>query len=155
MKKFYVSSVQHTNGKGRSTVNFYEQKLKDLQYIFVDSEAEMSEVMSAIASRDLVLLDIGHSKKREWELMQVMIRAKYQHITITLQDIDFSGYGRFMWKSKIAATIWRWYHSITGNYGAVQKFLKKIEYIYVHSAADRRLLETCLHLNNVRLITEL
>lgn len=150
MKHFYVASIS----PNAYCLRFYELVLKKMNYEFVDSSDEESSILSQITSRDYVHLDIGPGNKKEWELVKMMVSARYQNIVVTIHQ-PFNYPYQLMPDKNLTAAVVTLVDKVVGRHKAARNYLEKIKTIYVLSPTAKERFESTFNLNNVRYIPKI
>jgi hypothetical protein len=149
MKKFYVSSMGNGSSDDQYSTDFYRLVLSELEYELIDSSADVSVILTAIASRDLAHIEVGPEGKREWELLHIMLKANYRNIAVTLHQSHLFRYPVMKQKNAFFTSIVKWYYQWIGNYRVAKKYLSKIRCIYVLSPKAKVQMELTFKLQNV------
>ncbi|HMH22006.1 MAG TPA: glycosyltransferase [Puia sp.] len=148
MKKYYISSVKGNTAISRYSHDFYELVLRDKGYIFMDSSKSFTEILSAVASRDQVHIEIGSAQKKETELLFVMLKAKYKYVSVTLHDPPLI-FPFFEFRNPILNQLSRLYKRYINHSGSVDKYIGRIKSIYVVSRKSIDLVKRKYQVENV------
>ena len=92
MKNFYISSKEGISGICKYSRDFYELILKDKGYIFIDSKQSISTILSLVSSKDHVHIELDIFQKKEIEILFLMLKANYRHVSVTLHDAPLIKY---------------------------------------------------------------
>ena len=92
MKYFYISSTDGNSGILKYSRDFYELILKERNYIFIDSKQSISTILSLVSSKDHVHLELDLFRKKEIEILFLMLKANYKHVSVTLHDAPLIKY---------------------------------------------------------------
>jgi hypothetical protein len=135
MKKYYISSLKGDTVLSRYSNDFYELVLRDKGYIFMDIAESLTDILSAVSSRDLVHIEIG-TQKKEVELLFLMLKAKYKYVSITLHDPPIIPVPMYEWKNPLLRTFARVYDRYIRRSGSAGHYIRRIRSIYVLSGEN-------------------
>src|SRR5688572_6928397 len=116
MRHFYLSSKNGISGICKYSRDFYELVLKDKGYTFVDSVNSISSILSTIASRDHVHIELGIFQKKEIEVLFLMLKANYRNISITLHDAPLLKYPFREFKNPVLNNLSKFYDLYASNF---------------------------------------
>ena len=133
MKKYYISSVKDDTDLSRYSNDFYDLVLRDRGYVFMDSSKGFTDILSTVASRDQVHIEIGIRQKKEIELLFRMLHAKYKHVSVTLHDAPFIKFPFYEFKNPILNGISKLCDRYINNFGAMDNHIRQLKSIYVLS----------------------
>jgi len=133
MKKFYVSSRAGLSGICKYSKDFYEFVLKDKGYIFVDSNEGRTAILTKIASRDYVHIEIGIFQKKEIEILFAMLDANYKNVVVTLHDAPLLKYPFREFSNPLLNKVSKFYDIYINKFDRSAGYAKKIKAIYVLS----------------------
>lgn len=150
MKKYYISSWSIHSGILEYSQDFYLLVLKEKGYDFIDSNENITNILSTISSKDLVHLEISTLNLKELEILYRMLKSEYKNVCITLHDYHSSfSPGKTICKNIIQA-IAKFYEPNKLGFNAILPYVDKIKTIYVISRMTDRYLKHQLKLDNVR-----
>ena len=151
MKKHYVGPASTRVSSSQLIEDFYESALKAQGYDFVDSDQEVSAILTKITSRDCVHIDLIANRKKEWKLLQIMINANYSHIEATLHQPETFWYPWLQLKGGWSVPE-RIYYKWIGRYRLASKYLSKLKWLYLPDEEKKRKFETRYHLKNIKVL---
>lgn len=149
MKHFYLSTRNGISGICKYSHDFYELVLKDKGYTFIDSSESVSSILSAIASRDHVHIEIGIFQKKEIEVLFLMLKANYINISVTLHDAPLVKYPFHEFRNPFLNKLSKFYDLYGNNSDALKKYVQKIKSIYVLSKKGQESVKKKYAVNNV------
>jgi glycosyltransferase involved in cell wall biosynthesis len=148
-KKFYISSFNGPSGICKYSRDFYELILKERGYIFLDSAMKIPVILSAVASRDHVHIEIGIFQKKEIEILFTMLRANYKNVVVTLHDAPLIKYPFYEFKNPLLNGLSKAIDQLRNGSGALRSYAKKIKSIYVLSRKGQEAVRKKYGIDNV------
>jgi hypothetical protein len=148
MKKYYISCTGNTSIASYSK-NFYELVLKEKGYVFIDSARHHVDILSTIASRDLVHIEIDSDQQKAVQLLFLMLKTKYKHVSVTLHDAPAVKLPFTKYKNLVLNGISRLFKQSAGQAGSPENYISRIETIYVLSRKHIEPVKKKYHTDNV------
>lgn len=148
-KKFYISSFTGSSGICKYSYDFYHLVLSGLEYEHVSSDLSYAEILSKVASRDEVHVELGIFQRREVELVMRMIKAGYKNVTVTLHDPPLVKYPYYQSSVPILDKAFRFYDVSWDNFARMMPVVQKLKRIYVLSRKGAILVRSKYHVNKV------
>lgn len=121
------------SGIAKYSKDFYELVLKQQNYLFLDSEEDIVSILSTIASRDHVHIEIGIFQKKEMEILMAMLDANYKSIAVTLHDPPLFKYPFREFRQSFINKISKFYDVYIDRFKKSGTYVSRIKYIYVLS----------------------
>jgi glycosyltransferase involved in cell wall biosynthesis len=149
MKHYYLSSRNGISGISKYSSDFYNLVLKERGYVFIDSGDSISSILTAIASRDHVHIEIGIFQKKEIELLFLMLKANYRHVSVTLHDAPLIKYPFYEFKNSLLNKLSKFYDLFGKQRTTLNTYVEKIESIYVLSRKGADLVKKRYHVQQV------
>lgn len=131
VKKFYISSKEDAIDK--YSHDFYQLVLKEKGYIFMNSAESFATIFSTISSKDHVHIEIGITRKKEIEVLFLMLKANYKSVSVTLHDAPLVKYPFHDFRNSFLNAFSRFYDQYINGFKAAASYVKKLKSIYVLS----------------------
>lgn len=123
--------------------------LSGLDYEHVSSDLSYAEILSKVASRDEVHVELGIFQRREIELVMRMVKAGYKNVTVTLHDPPLVKYPYYESSVAILDKAFRFYDVSWDNFASMMPVVQKLKRIYVLSRKGATLVRNKYHVNKV------
>lgn len=149
MKKFYISSFTGLSGICKYSQDFYHLILQNKGYEFIDSGNTLTDVMTAISSRDKVHIEIGIFQNKEIEILFSMLNSGYRNVSVTLHDAPLLKYPFHSFDNIFLNKLSKFYDQKISRFKQAGSFLSRIQSIYVLSKKGMHALRQMYHLDNV------
>lgn len=148
-RKYYISSFTGSSGICKYSYDFYHLVLLNLGYEYVSSDLSYAEILSKIASRDEVHVELGIFQRREVELVMRMVKAGYKNVTVTLHDPPLVKYPYYESSLPILDRAFRFYDVSWDNFASMMPVVQKLKRIYVLSRKGATMVRSKYHVNKV------
>lgn len=146
MEHFYISSKTGISGICKYSKDFFDLVLKERGYTFIDSRENLSNIFTKVSSRSHVHIEIGIFQKKEIEILLLMLKAKYNNVSITLHDAPLLKYPLKEFKNSLLNNASKFYDRYVAHFRNALPYIQKIRAIYVlsHKGVDetRKLYKT-------------
>lgn len=152
MRNFYISSKDGASGICNYSSDFYERALKGKGYVFMDSIHSISEILSAVSSKDNVHIEIAIAQKKEIEILFLMLKANYRHVSVTLHDAPLIKYPFYEFKNPFLNSLSKFYDKYFTGFRLVIPYIKKLKAIYVLSQKELNVVKKTYRVENVYLL---
>jgi glycosyltransferase involved in cell wall biosynthesis len=129
--------------------DFYELVLKNKGYIFINSRQHLSEVMSAVSSRDNVHIEIGIFQKKEVEILFAMINSGYRNVSVTLHDAPLIRYPFKEFGNPLLNNLSKFYDKYINRFKAAGPLLQKLKAVYILSNRGAEMMKAKYGLTNI------
>jgi glycosyltransferase involved in cell wall biosynthesis len=133
MEHFYISSKNGISGICKYSRDFYELVLKEKGYTFIDSREDLSTIFTKVPSRANVHIEIGIFQQKEIEILFLMLKAKYQHVSITLHDAPLLKYPIKQFNNVLLNRASKFYDRFIVHFNNSLPYIRKLKAIYVLS----------------------
>lgn len=151
-KKFYISSFTGSSGICKYSHDFYHLVLSELDYEHVSSDLSYAEILSKVASRDEVHVELGIFQRREIELVMRMVKAGYKNVSVTLHDPPLVKYPYYESRVPILDKAFRFYDVSWDNFASMMPVVQKLKKVYVLSKKGVSLVRSKYHVSKVNFL---
>lgn len=148
-RKYYISSFTGSSGVCKYSYDFYRLVLSGLDYEHVDSDLSYAEILSKVASRDEVHVELGIFQRKEVELVMRMVKAGYKNVSVTLHDPPLVKYPYYESDVPLFDKAFRFYDVSWDNFASMMPVVQKLKRIYVLSKKGVTLVRNKYHVNRV------
>jgi glycosyltransferase involved in cell wall biosynthesis len=149
MKHFYISPKTERSDITKYAEDFYKLILQERGYIFIDSAETIPTILSTIASRDHVHIELGIHQRKETEILFTMLKANYKSVSVTLHSPPLLKYPFHEFHNPILNYLSKVYDRYADNFKASLPYLKKIKSIYVLTKEGQETIQRIHGINHV------
>jgi glycosyltransferase involved in cell wall biosynthesis len=149
MKKFYVASFNEDSGISKYSKVFYQRILHDKGFIHLEPSLGRVELMTRMASRDHIHLEIGIFQRQSVDLLMAMVAAEYQHLSITLHDPPLLRYPFKTWPMPLMNQVAKFVDRFVFDFGHNVRVLEKLRTVFVLSKHAASLMRIQYGLKNI------
>lgn len=112
-------------------MEFYEQVMKEKNYIFLNSKQNIVDILSLVSSRDKVHIDLGYNYPDELDILFRMLVANYRDVSVTLRRETMIRYPFRTFKNPFLNTLSKFFDQYITGFRQVLPYIRKIQSIYV------------------------
>lgn len=146
MKHYYVSSLHGASGIAKYSADFFSLVLAPMGYRFIDSNQDLSRILTEITSSDHIHIEVGIFQKKEQRILEAMLNAGYKNVSVTLHDAPLIKYPQKVFQDKLLNNLSKFYDIYVKKQKTSKETARKLRNIYVLSktgiAASRKLFMT-------------